>query len=95
MEEIIVLTPRQLERIVSEAVARGIEKVQPLLLKAANEYISKDEVAVRFGIGKRTLDDWRRKGTGPAYYEKGSLLLYRVDDVVKFLSEFRVDPELD
>ena len=95
MQEIIILTPRQLERIVADGVARGIENVKPLLLKAANEYMSKDEVSVRFGIGKRTLDDWRRKGTGPAYYEKGSLLLYRVDDVVKFLSEFRVDPELD
>lgn len=95
MEEIIVLTPRQLERIVADGVARGIEKVQPLLLKSANEYLSKDEVSIRFGISKRMLDEWRRKGTGPTYYEKGSLLLYRVDDVVKFLSEFRVDPELD
>lgn len=95
MDEIIVLTPRQLERIVADSVKKGIEKVQPLLLKAANEYLSKDEVCLRFGISKRTLDDWRRKGTGPAYYEKGSLILYRVDDVVNYLDQFRIDPELD
>ena len=38
MQEIIILTPRQLERIVADGVARGIENVKPLLLKAANEY---------------------------------------------------------
>lgn len=93
-DRLVVLTVDQLETIIERAVARGVEKVKPLLLKAANEYLTAEETALRFGLSKRTLDDWRRNAEGPAYISKGKLTLYKVADVDEYLSSYRIDPEL-
>ena len=93
-DRLVVLTVDQLETIIERAVARGVEKVKPLLLKAANEYLTAEETAMRFGLSKRTLDDWRRNAEGPAYIQKGKLTLYKVADVSDYLMSYRIDPEL-
>lgn len=93
-DRLVVLTVDQLETIIERAVARGVEKVKPLLLKAANEYLTAEETALRFGLSKRTLDEWRRNAEGPAYISKGKLTLYKVADVDAYLSSYRIDPEL-
>ena len=93
MDNIIVLTRGQLDDIICKSVDKAVEKIRPMLIKASNEYITKEEVSMRFSIPKRTLDEWRRKGTGPSYYEKGKLLLYRVDDIIKYLDCFMVNQE--
>lgn len=94
MEEIIVMSKGQFIDTVELAVVKAIDKVRPLLLKAASEYISTAEVELRFGIPKRRLENWRRQGVGPAYVEHDKLILYRVSDVDHFLHDFRVDPQI-
>ena len=91
--EVISLSVSQLESIIERAVMRGVEQVKPLLLKAANEYLTAEETALRFGLSKRTLDDWRRNAEGPAYISKGKLTLYKVADVSDYLMSYRIDPE--
>lgn len=93
MNRVVVLTVSELETIIERAVARGVEKVKPLLLKGANEYLTAEETALRFGISKRTLDEWRRNAEGPAYISRGKLTLYKVSDVSDYLNSFRIDPE--
>lgn len=92
--EVVTLTPSQLESIIERAVAKGIERVKPLLLKAASEYLTAEETALRFGISKRQLDDWRRNAEGPAYIVRGKLTLYKVADVDAWLNGYRIEPEL-
>lgn len=91
--EVITLSESQLESIIERAVMRGVEQVKPLLMKAANEYLTAEETALRFGLSKRTLDDWRRNAEGPAYISKGKLTLYKVADVSDYLMSYRIDPE--
>ena len=90
---LVTLTDDQLEGIIERAVAKGIERVKPLLLKSASEYLTVEETALRFGISKRQLDDWRRNAEGPAYVTKGKLTLYKVADVDAWLTGYRVEPE--
>lgn len=93
MNRVVVLTVSELETIIERAVARGVEMVKPLLLKGANEYLTAEETALRFGISKRTLDEWRRCAEGPAYIAKGKLTLYKVSEVSDYLNSYRIDPE--
>ena len=92
--ELVVLTRRDFEAVIESSVIRGLEKAKPYLLKAASEYISEEEAALRFGISKSTLAMWRRNDEGPAYHKNGKLTLYKVADVEDWLSQYRVSPSL-
>ena len=65
---------------------------RPEVLSPAGDF-EKLETALRFGIAKRTLDEWRRNAEGPAYISKGKLTLYKVADVADYLNDYRIDPE--
>lgn len=94
MEELVVLTRRQAEELIADAVARGIDRLRPLLFKAATEYASEEEVEIRFGLPKRQLAVWRRNGEGPAFVQmENRRPLYRISDVDEWLSRHRVEPE--
>lgn len=92
--DIVVVSREELERVVADAVARGIDRMRPLLLKAAVEYASEDEVEVRFGLPHKLLAAWRKDGRGPAFYQvDGRRPLYRISDVDEYLTRHRVEPD--
>lgn len=52
--------------------------------------ISAERLAVRWGMSPRTLENWRSAGKGPDFIrvggDKGSLIVYRVEDVMEYES---------
>ncbi len=45
------------------------------------------ELARRWNISPRTLENWRWLGQGPAYLKVGGRVLYRIEDVETFEAE--------
>lgn len=45
------------------------------------------------GVTVRTLDNWRARGIGPAYYRLEGQIRYRTDDIEAWLEANRVEPE--
>lgn len=49
--------------------------------------------AARFlSISPRTLEQWRRKRRGPAYYKVGRLVRYLLADLIQFQEANRIEP---
>lgn len=44
---------------------------------------SKD-LAARWGVKESTLSQWRWFGKGPPYFNAGTLVLYRLEDIEQF-----------
>jgi len=57
-------------------------------------HFSEARLAVRWQISKRTLQRWRREGSGPAYLRLGGRVTYRIEDIIAFEAEARVAPKL-
>ena len=58
-------------------------------------HLSEQEAADHLGVlSVRTLQDWRRKGTGPAYFRLGRRVAYSVVDLDAFLAAARVAPKV-
>jgi predicted DNA-binding transcriptional regulator AlpA len=53
-------------------------------------WLSRQELADRFGLPVKTLAQWASKGTGPRYARMGRHVRYRLSDVVDWETE-RVD----
>jgi predicted DNA-binding transcriptional regulator AlpA len=51
-----------------------------------------DEVATTYKIERRTLDQWRYLGKGPAYIKVGKHVRYRRADVEAWLAAQTVNP---
>ncbi len=47
-------------------------------------HLTSEEVAERFGIPPRTLDNWAYTGRGPAYLKIGRHRRYRIEDVLAY-----------
>ena len=92
MEELIVLTRGQLESIIERAVVAGVERVRPMLLRAAHEYVTLNEAVKIFPFTKRQLDFWRKNGEGPACYVIGSSVSYKLADLEEWYQKFRREP---
>lgn len=90
-ERLVVMTAPELEAIIENAVMKGMERMRPLLVKAAGEYVTAEDAALRIGVSKRVLDKMRRAGEGPSYIHKDKLLLYKVADLEDWLSSYRVE----
>jgi hypothetical protein len=92
-EEIVVMSPDALSRLVTDAVSAALEKVrlypnnghQPKMLSWRD--ITKD-----YGIARRTLELWRHMGTGPEYLQVGGRILYERVTFERFLAAGRVQP---
>jgi DNA-binding transcriptional MerR regulator len=46
-----------------------------------NELLTQDELAARWRISPRTLEDWRWRGTGIPFLKIGGRVAYRREDV--------------
>jgi hypothetical protein len=55
--------------------------------------ISVEELAKRWGVSKKTIDNRRYRGQGPAYFKIGGTIKYDLDDVRRMESDSYVDVE--
>lgn len=51
--------------------------------------LTRREAAAQLGVSKATLDRWRARGVGPAFYRIGGSIRYRAEDLHAFVQ--RVD----
>jgi len=49
--------------------------------------LTENQLAKRWGLSIKTLQDWRRKGTGPAYLKLGKAIRYPQEIVEKHETE--------
>ena len=54
--------------------------------------LTSEEAAKTLGISPRTLEKWRRNGTGPAFCRFGSRVVYFHDDLSLWREERRFVP---
>lgn len=92
MQELVVMTRGQLESVIENAVMRGVERVRPLLLRSAHEYVTAQEAVKIYPFTRRQLDHWRKNGEGPACYVMGNSVSYKVADLEEWYRQFRVEP---
>lgn len=52
----------------------------------ADELLNEDEAAVYLRLSKKTLQNWRVSGRGPAFVKIGRCVRYRVDVLVAYIS---------
>jgi len=58
-----------------------------------NSYV-KDTIAAKIlGCGVQSLRNRRFLGRPPVYYKQGSMVRYRVQDLIDFMNAGRIDPE--
>ncbi|MCI4660339.1 MAG: helix-turn-helix domain-containing protein [Neomegalonema sp.] len=48
------------------------------------QHLTQKQLAERWRMSPRTLEQWRWRGVGPKYLKLGGRVLYRVEDVVSF-----------
>jgi hypothetical protein len=58
----------------------------------ADDFVGEDFLCETFDVGKTTPANWRRKGTGPAWFRLNGRPYYRLSDIEKWLSANRIDP---
>lgn len=58
--------------------------------------LTTEKLAERWGLDKRTLENWRARGEGPQYLKFGnqrqSHVVYRLSDVEKYEKDHLVKP---
>ena len=55
--------------------------------------LKNDEAAKILGVKKRTLDNWRSLGRGPAYLKlSGRAVRYLLDDLLSYRDGKRIEP---
>ena len=62
----------------------------PTTLPAA---LNEVEAAAILGVHPRTLANWRSQRRGPKYIAVGRRRVYRVEDILNYMSAHAVDPE--
>jgi len=46
-------------------------------------FLNQNELAERWGMSPRTLENWRSTGKGPAYVKIGGQVRYKFEDIKK------------
>jgi len=59
---------------------------------SSTELLTPDELSSELGVAKRTLDQWRCYGRGPAFVRVGKRIRYRRQDLDAWLAEQVVTP---
>ena len=54
--------------------------------------IDEKKAASMLGVAVQTLRNWRHTRKGPAYIKLGRAVRYRLDDLVEYLDQRRIDP---
>lgn len=74
----------------AEQVCLSVREIEALKRK---EYLTPDEVEKLYGLRATTLANKRTKAQGPEYTKAGEKILYRHQDVKKYLDARRVRTE--
>ena len=56
-------------------------------------YVNDVEAAEIISVSPQTLRNWRYLGRGPAYSKRGSLIRYKIQDLLDYMEKSRIDPE--
>jgi hypothetical protein len=59
----------------------------------ADRWISREELAQRYGVPVKTPAEWASKGTGPRYAKFGRHVRYRLGDVIYWEQRRLVEPK--
>ena len=59
----------------------GITIKEALAIKKA---LTETQLANRWGMSVKTLQDWRRKGTGVAWMKLGNAVRYKIEAIEKY-----------
>jgi predicted DNA-binding transcriptional regulator AlpA len=54
---------------------------------AEDRWLSRQELADRYGVPAKTAAEWASKGTGPRYAKFGKHVRYRLSDVIDWESQ--------
>jgi len=46
-------------------------------------FLNQNELASRWGMSPRTLENWRSTGKGPAYVKIGGQVRYKFEEIIK------------
>jgi excisionase family DNA binding protein len=60
-----------------------------------DRWLTPGDVARMLGVTKNTVNNWRRKGKGPAYTLLGEMYRYRIEDVESWVNRNTKDPSDD
>ncbi|WP_319796610.1 helix-turn-helix domain-containing protein [Nitrobacter sp.] len=58
----------------------------------ADDFVDEDFLCEKFDVGKTTVANWRRKGTGPAWFRLNGRPYFRISDIEEWLATNRIDP---
>jgi excisionase family DNA binding protein len=61
--------------------------------KSKKVYLTETEAAEYLGLKAGTLRNWRKDGVGPAYSRLGRCVRYTAEDLEKFASDRRFNPD--
>ncbi len=50
------------------------------------DHLNQNELAERWDLSPRTLEQWRWRGVGPQYLKIGGRVIYRLEDIETFES---------
>lgn len=89
MDEVILVKPNELRLLINEELHKIIELL-PQNTSVQKEYLNTAEVEEIFGISKFVLESDRVKKQGIPYIKKGRLVLYKIDDVRKYLEQNKI-----
>ena len=56
-------------------------------------YLTTKELAKRWRRSPRTIEGWRSRKTGPNYLELNGMVLYDLDEIIKFENASKVTHE--
>ena len=87
----VVLSPNELTELIDGAVERSISKHVPELLRQAvrKEYLTTDELCALTGWSRRTVQYLRDSRQVP-FIQDGRRILFKTDEIEKYLQERRV-----
>src|ERR1019366_6874346 len=78
------------ENLIEKLAGRGSARLGSLPAtkkQIDNRYIREKEAAVMLGMSVFTLQSWRSKGTGPLFRKVGTMVMYSVKELERFMEE--------
>ncbi|TIH11637.1 DNA-binding protein [Marinifilum sp. JC120] len=75
------------DELVKAAIADAFAPVVRAELLNRKETFTVEEAAEFLTVKKNTLDHWRSNGEGPRFSTLGRRIVYRRDDLVKFIED--------
>jgi excisionase family DNA binding protein len=89
-QSIGILSPEELDRIVSRAIRRELEAFSGKNAAAVSESLTPQQAADYLNQSVNTLRQWRAQGRGPAYEKRSRSIYYRRDDLDTWRNANRV-----